>query len=185
MKTDTIIMNLYGGPGTGKSTIMASLFARLKWDGVNCEMAPEFAKEKVWEGSLDTLDNQIYVFGKQYHAIHRLLGKVDVILTDSPLLLSLYYGSGQSEAFKALVAETHSSLNNINVFLRREKEYNPIGRLQTEDEAKGIDSAVFKVIQNHCRGDKYHEIAATEANIPILAQIIKNEMESKANVNGQ
>ena len=56
-KTDTLLVNFYAGPGTGKSSTMAGVFSELKWMGVNCEMAPEFAKEKVWEGSLNILDN--------------------------------------------------------------------------------------------------------------------------------
>ena len=55
----TIMVNLWGGPGTGKSTLMADVFAELKWRGVDCEQAPEFAKEKVWESTDSELDEQI------------------------------------------------------------------------------------------------------------------------------
>jgi hypothetical protein len=43
----TILVNLYAGPGTGKSTMAANVFSELKWMGVNCELALEFAKTKV------------------------------------------------------------------------------------------------------------------------------------------
>ena len=45
---DTLIVNLYGGPGCGKSTGAAYLFSKLKMAGVDAEYVPEFAKDKVW-----------------------------------------------------------------------------------------------------------------------------------------
>ena len=46
---NTIVVNLFGGPGSGKSTFMANLFYHLKCRGVEVVMAPEFAKDSVWE----------------------------------------------------------------------------------------------------------------------------------------
>lgn len=66
------VINLFAGPGSGKSTTCAGVFSKLKLAGVNCEMALEYAKDKVWEQSFHTLDNQIYIFGKQLHRLWRL-----------------------------------------------------------------------------------------------------------------
>lgn len=134
-----IVVNLYGGPGSGKSTIAASLFAELKWKGINCELVTEYAKDKVWEGSFNILDNQLYIFAKQHHRLFRLKNKVDVIITDSPLLFSLFYGKDMPQCFKELVISSYKNFNNIDIFLERQKEYNPAGRMQSELEAKEID----------------------------------------------
>ena len=94
--TDVLIVNLYGAPGAGKSTGAAYIFSRLKMAGVNAELVTEFAKDKVWEESKAVFENQAYIFGKQYFRISRLEGKVDAIVTDSPLILSCYYGRGDT-----------------------------------------------------------------------------------------
>lgn len=135
----TKVINLYGGPGTGKSTTAAHTFALLKQAGVNAELVTEYAKDKVWENSFGVLANQVYVLGKQYHKMFRLIGKADVIVTDSPLLFSLYYGKSLNRPFKDLVVSLYKSMDNIDIFLNRVKVYNPVGRMQTEEQAKDID----------------------------------------------
>lgn len=42
--TKTLLVNLFGGPGTGKSTTRAGLFNTLKLTGVNSEEVPEHAE---------------------------------------------------------------------------------------------------------------------------------------------
>jgi len=148
-KKDTLIINLIGGPGSGKSTTAAGLFYKLKQMGIDCEMALEFAKDKVWEESLMTLNDQIYIFGKQYHKLWRLLNKVDVIITDSPLLVSLYYNKEESKYFNDFVVEQYNKFNNVLYFINRPDEYQINGRIQTEEESKDIDKVLKNLITKY------------------------------------
>ncbi len=169
-KRKTIIVNMFGGPSTGKSTTAAGLFYKLKLKGVNCELAREYAKDVVWKGANTILEDQNYIFGKQNNKLHYLMDKVDVIITDSPLLLSLIYGDEEPQTFKDHVKATYDSYNNINIMLRRVKEFNPSGRLQTEEQAKTIDSACENLL------DEYHTIKADEDAVDKIVKIIEQEL---------
>lgn len=141
------IINLFAGPGSGKSTMAASLFAELKKLGVNAELVTEYAKDCVWEGRLYTLTNQIYIFGKQLHRLFRVVDKVDVVVTDSPILFSIIYAPNYSANFSNLVKEVFANFKNINLFVRRSSKYNPIGRTQTEEEAVALDSKIEDLLK--------------------------------------
>ncbi len=141
---NTIIINLFGGPGTGKSTGAAYIFSQLKLAGIDCEYVSEFAKDKVWEDNSEVFKNQFYVTGKQAFKISRCYGKVDVIITDSPILLGALYAPETSPRLKEAIKEEFNKYGdaNCNIFLKRINPYNANGRFQTEDEAKCIDTEV-------------------------------------------
>lgn len=147
----TIVINLIGGPGSGKSTAAAELFAFLKKAGRSCEVAWEFSKDKVFEESLKVLDDQIYIFGKMYHKIQRLMGKVEFIITDSPLPISLYYNKEESEYFDKFVVEQYNKFDNLMYFIERNNShYETVGRTQTFEESKKIDEKIIELLR------KYH-----------------------------
>ena len=166
----TLVVNIFGGPGTGKSTMMSAIFTELKYEGINCEIALEYAKEKIWADNLGILEDQLYIFAKQQHRLWRLKGKVEVIITDSPILLSIYYGSRMKQSFKTLVQEQHGLYNNMNFYLTRNNPYQPEGRLQDEAGAKEIDQSVKQMLDD--LGEKYEEILADKTSVPIIIEKI-------------
>lgn len=138
-----LIVNFFGAPGAGKSTGAAYVFSRLKMAGVKCELATEYAKDAVWEDNQEVLQNQIKILGEQYFKITRCDGKVDVLITDSPLINCYYYNKDETlgDSFKDLVFSLFTRYENMNFYINRTKPYVQDGRLQTEIEsnAVGID----------------------------------------------
>ena len=167
------IINLFGGPGAGKSTMAASIFTELKLNGQKAELVLEFAKDLVWEERLKTLENQIYVFGKQLQRIKRIADKVDYIVSDSPLPLSvLYKPQDLSPTFDQLVIEVFNSFDNINFFIDRQKKYVHDGRLQTEEEAKKLDKKMLELL-------KMYDISyvSVPGAVPRVSQIVSEIIE--------
>ena len=171
----TLVVNLLGGPGTGKSTTRAEIFAALKWRGIECEEAPEFAKEIVWGEITNKLKDQNYIFAKQNHRLFRLRGQVNVIITDSPLLLSILYGQDMIPSFAPYVLNTISTYNNLNIFLKRTKPFNPKGRLQSFEEAKDLDSRILALLNK--ANLPYFEFDAKKGNGEIIADHIETHLK--------
>lgn len=155
MNKKPIVVNLFGGPGVGKSTGAAYAFSMLKMKGINCELVPEFAKDKTWEHNTLALSNQAYVFGKQCYRMSRCASQVDVIVTDSPLLLSVIYNNDLGDTFNKMVLEVFNSYNNLNFMLERTKPYNPIGRNQTEEESDQLSRDIRSALLNNNLGFTY------------------------------
>ena len=169
----TLIVNLFGAPGAGKSTGAAYIFSKIKMAGVNAELVTEFAKDKVWEESKEVFNNQIYIFGKQSFKISRVMNKVDVIITDSPIILSSFYNSDEmiQEELDALVMKTFNSYNNMNYFIERVKPYQEKGRFQTEEESDQIADEVSTLLDE--KEVDYEVIAGdTEGYDYIVKQIL-------------
>lgn len=152
----SVVINLYGGPGTGKSTSAAYLFYLLKKQGKNAELVREYVKDWAWEGRKISTYDQIYLLGKQVRRESMLYGKVDYIVTDSPIMLGIYYAQeysplSVSEGVRNMTLAYYRQAAedghvHHHVFLERSKPYNPLGRFQTEDQAKEIDKGLSHML---------------------------------------
>lgn len=147
-----IVVNLFAGPGAGKSSLAAMIFAELKQKGVTAELVTEFAKDCVWEGRNGPLKCQPYVFGEQLWRMERLRGRgVEVLVTDSPLLLSTIYAreTPGADAFAEVVRAWHDTFTNFNVRVIRSASYDTRGRLETAEEAAALDSPIWALTGGH------------------------------------
>lgn len=173
---DAIVVNFFAGPGAAKSTMCAAVFAELKWLDVNCEMAREYTKDLVWEGHGHTLKNQMFVFGNQQHRLFALRDKVDVILTDSPLLLSIIYNKEGDSDFRSIVMKEFKKYSNLNFVLsRRRKNYNPAGRLQTEDEAIHIDERIKEMLFDN--NIAFVQVPGVKGSVNMVVGCVMREVE--------
>jgi hypothetical protein len=144
------VINLFAGPGARKSTKAAGIFHHLKSQNLNCEAVWEYPKDIVWERSWDLLDDQIHIFGEQQRKLYRLRGKVEYVVNDSPLLLSIVYGAkahkkyldGWQYNFIKFVLDIHNQYNNINFFVNRDDHFKTEGRQQTRAEAVVKDDEI-------------------------------------------
>lgn len=187
MKTKRVIC-LYGGPGTGKSTTCAGLFYFLKMMGFDCEMNREYVKEWVWEDRNIKEGDQTYFFAKQARKERLYIKKeLDFIITDSPLILTHFYGM-QYDPFEQKYNTSLSMLRNHHgfckdhgykvehYFLRRMKEYNPNGRNEDEAKAREYDSKIKDMLNS--LGIKYVELDTDENTI----KNILNNLEIETNL---
>ena len=169
-----LVINLFGVPGAGKSTGAAYIFSQLKMQGINAELITEFAKDKVWENNEEVFKNQAYLFGKQSFKMSRCRDKVECIITDSPLPLSIFYNKDEvlGEDFNKTVMNVFNSYNNLNYLLTRTKPYNPIGRHQTEKESDELKKPMISLLND--RNIPYAEVTG---DIDGYQQIINEAMK--------
>lgn len=154
------VINLFGGPGSGKSTTAAGLFYHMKLRGQSVDLVTEYAKELVWEGRLDDmLDKQEDIFIEQQRRIRRLRNNVDYAIVDSPLLLSYVYpkmnqeqkGVGEWPAlrqFLDFVVAVNDTYDNVNIFLERPESFETNGRDHDLEQSQAIDDAIRDALRD-------------------------------------
>jgi tRNA uridine 5-carbamoylmethylation protein Kti12 len=168
------VINLFGSPGSGKSTTASGLFYRLKNMGINVELTGEYAKDLTWSKRQHTLQDQLYVFGKQHHRVWRLSGDCDVIISDSPILLGLAYAQDYPECFHQTTLWAFNQYNNINFLINRVKPYNPKGRNQSSEESKQKHEIIKGLL--HKWEVPYLEVNGDEEGLNTITSEILNKI---------
>jgi ABC-type oligopeptide transport system ATPase subunit len=138
------VINLFGGPGAGKSTTAAGLFFLMKTLGHRVELVTEYAKDLTYEKNWTRLDNQLAVTGEQYARLDRLRGQVDWVVTDTPLFLGAVYGKKSWE--RAVAIQAFHDFDNVNFIIDRAKPYQPYGRRQSEASARHLDERILHLL---------------------------------------
>jgi hypothetical protein len=176
-------INLWGGPGCGKSTTSAELFSDIKKyminreDRISIELVREFAKEYAWtEASISGFD-QLIISTEQLRREYQLLrdNRVDMIVTDSPIHLGYVYANlynaHAKEAILKSSLEFEREFPSINIYITRgDRPYDCRGRYQDENGAREIDEEIsswFALIPN------YHILQPNESAFKLVKNILK------------
>ncbi|MEK6828530.1 MAG: AAA family ATPase [Nanoarchaeota archaeon] len=163
-KDKAIVVNLIGGPGTGKSILTSELFAEFKRRFVSSEISPEYIKKKLREKSQKAVQSQIYIFGKQQYQLFTMKDEVDVIVTDSPFIFSSIYDSTGCDELRTLIMKEFNKYNNLNYFIERDNvaPYEQEGRYQDLDGAKKVDATILDFLEDN--GIEYKSVKGIGAD---------------------
>lgn len=141
-------INFYGGPGVGKSTLAARVYADLSRAGiVSVEIVREFVKPWAYEGHKLDLFDQVYTFGNQLWAEHRLFkAGVEVIVTDSPILLQCVYTAALNHAvakqLERVALQYERTYPSLDFLVQRQTPYRRLGRFEDEQELSELDTRI-------------------------------------------
>jgi hypothetical protein len=146
-------INLYGGPGCGKSTMATYLFSELKTRGINIEYVTEYIKFWTYIPRKPVSFDSVYCFAKQLHKEDTILrGETKLIVSDSPLMLQCFYAwyheHNGEQSILELAKEVEDIYPSINVFLnRKDSYYSEIGRYENLEQAKKVDAEMKKFMK--------------------------------------
>jgi len=143
---------LFGGPGTGKSTVAHWMMWQLKSLGIQAEMSREWIKRWAYaKRPMDRLTDQLIVMGAQLQEEQEALATGCIVITDSPILLQAAYATIGSDIQRAIetevgLQERHKTLNLF--LLRADRMFTPVGRWESEMDARIKDSEIRDVLDN-------------------------------------
>lgn len=175
---NTIVINLFGEPGAGKSTAAMDITAKLKRKGINAEYVSEFAKDKLYEKNEEVFKHQEYLFGKQSFKMARVKDKVQVIVVDSPLILCCVYNNTSylGDHFNKTVLDVFNYYNNINYLLTRNHKYENEGRFQNEEESYKVRKQIIDILDS--MGITYKIATSSIEDCERIADYVEKEVKN-------
>lgn len=156
---NTIVINAFAGPGAGKTTSCLEVAEKLKKQGFVTEYVQEYAKELVYDNNLTMLDghyeHQFAILNEQMKRINRLYGKVDFIVTDSPILLNNTYLNEDKNtevysSYSDSVNKLYGLYNNFNYFVERDTSaFEKEGRIHNLEQSIAIDNELKNMLHDN------------------------------------
>lgn len=171
-KKQTLVINLIGGPCSGKSTISAELFARLKKMGIHCELVTEYIKDRIYEENKTMPLNQIAIFGMEHYNISNKIGKVNVIIHDGSFINNIIYKNEDNLEFDSLIIAEYKKFNNLDFFIKRGNiEFEDYGRIHNLKQSKELDRIIKETYNNYSLS--FIEVEARDAVDKIIPIVLK------------
>lgn len=145
------VINLFGPPGVGKSSVRSGVFWLMKSYGLSVEEVSEYAKYLVLRRCEWQLrEEQLYLLAQQHHKQFILRGRYEYAVTDSPLALCDFYSPpGKFASFSALINDLTDTFENINFYLTRDLvngHFEEEGRMHDRQAALRVDAQMRKYL---------------------------------------
>ena len=176
-------INIYGGPGAGKTAMASYLFHQLKTRHIIIEQVSEFAKTLAYQGHEIVGFDQAWIFMTQMHSEEIYLRHgANLTITDAPLYLMMAYIKRDCpwlySCLEPIAAKFEEQYPSIHLYVERPSVelYQQKGRFEDFREACEMDMITRGVLDKHTRG--YH-IIKYDNNQAALDLVLENLLQSK------
>lgn len=175
-----LVVNLFGAPGAGKSTLALLVASVLKTEhaDLTTECPDEIAKLFVYEESHKALGCQLYIAGRQQWQIARCEGHADIVVCDGPVLLSTVYagedGKKVPPGFDQVCEFYHNQFPSSNWLVKRRHAFESRARIHGEEDEPRLHKKITEVMDSVIRN--YNGTYSS----PAQARIIANRAASLA-----
>lgn len=149
-----LLVNLYGTPGAGKSTLAHFLTGELKRRNLQCYFLEGGIKPKGCDKSPVSPHEGLLYLRNQVLKLHTALGSgPDIIITDEPIIQSFYYEkeaakdrAAQLEAFYCENTLEDTNTTVLNFWINPYKECTDKGGFQSKEESENLSNNLKKFL---------------------------------------
>jgi adenylate kinase family enzyme len=178
-----MLINFIGAPGSGKSTIAANTFAKLKSMSIPADFISERAREviakyKFKKMPLGSDEMQIEILEAQYRAETYFKNSTDYpVIADSSTLLTLAYGTETffklySDRINTLVDSIIPEMDMVfYIPLRNEVQEDP-NRIHNYDQCLEVDRKIKEIISNYLVTSKHIKLVILSGGIEEMTRTV-------------
>ena len=143
MNKNTLVINLWGGPGAPKNAYAEDLESGLVAAGFSVQVVVDYVEYLKWDDICNILDgsynNQLEILKMQIELMEKNYGNVDFLITTAPLLANVFAlidSDDIQKAYFSMVKNYHNCYNNSNLFIRKSSCFDNIYYNETETAIK-------------------------------------------------
>lgn len=141
-------INLWGGPGAGKSTMAAYLYREMKVIQYNVEYSQEVFKPWAYQKKKPKGYDDLLLFAQQLYAEEIYLRHgVDYVVTDCPPLMCCVYNKLRRVPYwndlVKIAVGYEGKYKSLNIFVRRLEGYQDRERIHALEDAAKIDQMML------------------------------------------
>lgn len=162
-------INFFGVPSVGKTTMSTGMFHFCKARAHKCELISELAREWAYADRPIKSFDQIYLATSQMHREDTLLSrdKVEFIITDSPMLLNIFYSEIHDQRFLAPLMEIHELFEqrypSVNLYIKKNPRsvFESEGRHHSKSQLAELSERLDSFLSKHA-GKNLHVLETAE-----------------------
>ena len=188
-----MLVNMFGAPSSGKSTIAANVFARLKTDGIPAEFISERAREVIAKFKFKKIktmsdEMQLEILEAQYHAETYFKHSTDYpVIADSSTLLTLAYGTESffqryGDRVQQLVNNIVSEMDVVFYLPLRDSVQDDPNRIHNYEQCLEVDSKIRNILNTYLKNQPHIKIVELTGGIQEMTDKVLSELE---NYNGR